>query len=265
MNHRGDTQDSADKFINMEIDKMFERTLKPLLLHHADLTLDDTTLEKPGKLAMPSPTGSVYTRPAVSSSVMVPSQLSRSFSDSIVPIQPRGRTVVHAKQERNRPPGMKRGGKMGQGGQPQIPTPPVDPDNEEFVIFVRSKSLPMWVPCTMIKGTSAANQLVKQFGQIGQNLAKDTLVRNIGESVYGNSKELIKAARKSSLNLKYATAFEFGFKIRDKTKPTDWFIPKDIIVLPPKDQLPQAPLAGAQNALSNVKDSLSNMFGGKSD
>merc|ERR1719326_2268979 len=130
-------------------------------------------------------------------------------------------------------------------GMPQIPVPEVDPDNEEFVIFLRSVKSPMWVPCTMIKGNAAANQLVKGAGEEG--LQRNTLIRSLGESVYGNEKELLKAAKKMSTALTYAKEFVYGFKIRDKSKPERWYVPEDIIVLPPKDQLPEAPLQGVQN------------------
>merc|ERR1719181_2550362 len=149
--------------------------------------------------------------------------------------------------------GMNRGGgqpKM----RPKIPNPPVDPDNEEFVVFVRSKRFGPWVPCTMVKGSSVANQLVKA---IDQQLSRDTLIRNVGTSVYENQKDLMKGAVKAAPNLAVASAVEFGFKVRDKTKPEEWYMPKDIIVLPPKDDLPKAPLDGVGNAIDNVKDSFS--------
>ena len=47
--------------------------------------------------------------------------------------------------------------------QTSIPTPPVDPDNVEFVIFVRSKKLPQWVPLSIVKGGTTANMLVKSL------------------------------------------------------------------------------------------------------
>jgi hypothetical protein len=238
------------------MDKMIDRTLQALPLHNTDL--DETTFGKPGNLAISNkPSGAVYARPAVSRGAMAPFQLRHSgnmkpgVSSSIESIKPRNLPIVAAR-ERTRPPGMNR-------QRPQIPCPPVDPDNEEFVIFVRSTKLMMWVPCTMIKGTQAANQLVKSLGD-EKSLQKDTLIRSLGESIYGNQKELLKAAKKSSPMMGYAKEFDFGFKVRDKNNPQEWYLPKDIVILPPEDQLPEAPLQGATNAFNSVKSSISNMF-----
>ena len=61
------------------------------------------------------------------------------------------------------------------------PTPPVDPDNVEFVIFVRAKKFPQWYPLSVVKGGSAANALVKAMkSELGKKLSGNTLVRNIG-------------------------------------------------------------------------------------
>jgi hypothetical protein len=61
------------------------------------------------------------------------------------------------------------------------PTPPVDPDNAEFVIFVRAKKFPQWFPLSVVKGGSAANVLVKAMeSELGRKLSGNTLVRNIG-------------------------------------------------------------------------------------
>jgi len=241
------------------VEKMSDRAVHVLPFQRTDL--DGTTFGKPGNLAISSPSGSVYTRPAVSHGVIAPFQLRHPGNPMVsgrgiesMSIQPRSHTVVAGKgRERMGGPGRQRGG-------PEIPIPPVDPDNEEFVIFVRSKKLQMWVPCTMIKGTNAANQLVKSLGDTGKSLQKDTLIRSLGESVYGNQKELLKAAKKSSPMLGYAKEFEFGFKVRDKTNPKEWYIPKQIVIIPPKDELPEAPLAGATKAFDSVKDSIGNMF-----
>jgi len=57
----------------------------------------------------------------------------------------------------------------------------VDPDNAEFVIFVRAKKFPQWYPLSVVKGGSAANVLVKAMeSELGRKLSGNTLVRNIG-------------------------------------------------------------------------------------
>lgn len=76
--------------------------------------------------------------------------------------------------------------RMRQGGaQPQQmrpPTPPVDPDNEEFVIFVRAAKLPRWIPFTIVKGGAQANLLVKAMnGNFGKEFYSKTLINNIAQ------------------------------------------------------------------------------------
>jgi hypothetical protein len=159
-----------------------------------------------------------------------------------------------AKMERKRNPKS-----ASQRLQPKIPNPPVDPENEEFVVFIRSKRFGPWVPCTMVKGSAVANNLVKA---IDQQLSKDTLIRNVGTSIYENSKDLLKGAVKMQPSLAVANEVEYGFKVRDKTKPEDWYKAVDIIPIPPKDQLPKAPLDGVGEAVDNVKESFSKMFRG---
>ena len=49
--------------------------------------------------------------------------------------------------------------------------PPIDPDNEQFVIYVRSKKgLKTWFPLNVVTGGSTANTLVKG---LDSNLSKD--------------------------------------------------------------------------------------------
>lgn len=62
------------------------------------------------------------------------------------------------------------------------PTPPVDPDNEEFVIFVRAMKLPRWIPFTIVKGGAQANLLVKAMnGNFGKEFYSKTLINNIAQ------------------------------------------------------------------------------------
>jgi hypothetical protein len=58
---------------------------------------------------------------------------------------------------------------MRQGGvqqqvQQKPPTPPVDPTNEEFVVFFRAENKPQWLPFSIVQGGSQANILVKAMG-----------------------------------------------------------------------------------------------------
>lgn len=62
------------------------------------------------------------------------------------------------------------------------PTPPVDPDNAEFVLFIRAKKFPQWYPLSVVKGGSAANTLIRAMEyDFGKLLYGKTLIRNIGQ------------------------------------------------------------------------------------
>jgi hypothetical protein len=75
---------------------------------------------------------------------------------------------------------MRQGGARQQIQRP--PTPPVDPDNEEFVVFVRAKKLPRWIPFTIVKGGTQANLLVKAMnGNFGKEFYSNTLINNIAQ------------------------------------------------------------------------------------
>ena len=61
------------------------------------------------------------------------------------------------------------------------PTPPVDPDNEEFVLFIRAKKFPQWYPLSVVKGGAQANVLLRAMqNDLGKLLYGKTLIRNIG-------------------------------------------------------------------------------------
>ena len=61
------------------------------------------------------------------------------------------------------------------------PTPPVDPQNEEFVLFIRAKKFPQWYPLSVVKGGGQANVLLKAMqNDFGKLLYGKTLIRNIG-------------------------------------------------------------------------------------
>lgn len=58
------------------------------------------------------------------------------------------------------------------------PTPPVDPDNEEFVIFFRAEGRPAWTPFSIVQGGTQANVLVKAMGNKIQDGPRGTILVN---------------------------------------------------------------------------------------
>lgn len=112
-------------------------------------------------------------------------------------------------------------------------------------------------------------------------MAKDTLIRNIGEAIYKDKKSVMKmvraresplgqglphlAARASDANnesvqvrkmgkaLEVAKEVEFGFKIRDKSNPEQWWAAKDVILIPAEDNLPKLPMSDVGSKASDLK------------
>eukprot|EP00877_Chromochloris_zofingiensis_P000020 jgi/Chrzof1/10018/Cz04g24090.t1 len=145
---------------------------------------------------------------------------------------------------------------------PQQGAPDIDPENEEFVIFMRATSGPqqIWFPVTIVKGGSPANILVKTCqSEWGRKLFQGTLVRNIGESINKERETIIKTQRKQMIAqglgwMKDVPAkdFEFGFKIRDKRDAADAAKPLNLTVIPPPEELVDQPLDRVKKFFSNA-------------
>lgn len=114
---------------------------------------------------------------------------------------------------------------------------------------------------SQIKGSAAANILVKQFDEGKNELVKNTLVRNIGQSLYKEKKEMMKMVYRQYPNLKIAKEIEFGFKIRDKTQPDRWYFPEKMVLIPEEDKLPAAPLDNAGEKIKDALGSLGSVLG----
>eukprot|EP01023_Acetabularia_acetabulum_P002827 TRINITY_DN1120_c0_g1_i4.p2 TRINITY_DN1120_c0_g1~~TRINITY_DN1120_c0_g1_i4.p2 ORF type:complete len:202 (-),score=17.06 TRINITY_DN1120_c0_g1_i4:119-724(-) len=130
---------------------------------------------------------------------------------------------------------------------PQRQTPPVpdvDPVNEEIVVFVKPSKLPTWLPYSLIKCSPAANGLIRNMTtNWGKTLFGNTLIRNIAKEVYKQEKEIVEQITARYKEYAQFKDFQFAIKIRDKTKPAEWYLPdKRLIVLPPQEELGKAPL-----------------------
>jgi hypothetical protein len=157
--------------------------------------------------------------------------------------------------------GRRGGNMMGKQKMQQPPTPPVDPDNEEFVMFVRPKRMPsMWIPYTIVTGGTQANQLVQSSkGNFAKGMFSDQLVRSMGEVVYRDQKTIEANIKKIPMLSGYSE-FEYGFKIRNKEVPEDWIKAEGVIVIPPEDELPATPVSKVTDGVKGIADKLG--FGG---
>ena len=108
---------------------------------------------------------------------------------------------------------------------------------------------PRWIPYTVMKGGWSANALAKAQGtKWGKNLYGETLIKNIGQAFYKDLNKINASVRQNIRQLKYAKVLEYGFKIRDKEKPDDWYLAEDVQLLPPKEEVETGSI------MDNVKD-----------
>eukprot|EP00667_Euglena_gracilis_P017049 EG_transcript_17920 len=146
----------------------------------------------------------------------------------------------------------------GQRGEIQKPqTPAVDPENEEFVIFVRAKTIgTRWFPLTIVTGGTQANNLVKASkGALATDMFKNQLIRSIGEVIYRDQVKIEKQLRAANVpGMAVVKEFEYGFTIRDKTNPDKWMDDSGVIVIPPKDQLPETPINKVADGVRGIAE-----------
>ena len=57
------------------------------------------------------------------------------------------------------------------------------------------------------------------------------------QTVYADRKKVEGMVKRGMPMLKNFSDFEYGFKIRDKTRPKDWYFAENITIIPPEDQL----------------------------
>ena len=55
--------------------------------------------------------------------------------------------------------------------------------------------------------------------------------------VYNDRRKVEAMVRRSLPMMKNFKDFEYGFKIRDKSRPNDWYFAENITVIPPPEQL----------------------------
>ena len=142
--------------------------------------------------------------------------------------------------------------------------PPIDPDNEQFVIYVRSKKgFKSWYPLNVVTGGSTANTLVKGLeSNLSRELALTSLTNNIGQAIYKDITQLEEMCRRMPM-LKAAKELEYGFMILDKANPSSMFKPQsdEVYVIPPEEDT-KMPAQKAAEGLQNAADKVKNLLGG---
>ena len=113
-----------------------------------------------------------------------------------------------------------------------------------------------------MKGGAAANLLVKSLeNDLGKKLYGNTLIDNIGQAIYKDKDDIERTIKAQFPMFKATKEFEFGFKIRDKENPKNWYMPIDVQLLPPQSELGTSPLDNVSNFFSNMGENLGKSLG----
>ena len=121
----------------------------------------------------------------------------------------------------------------------QVSTPPIDPENEEFVLFARSKrsALKNWYPFTIMVGGSQANVLVKaKENEFTEKITGNTLAKTLGATLYKEQDKVVGMVKERVPYLKNAKEMEFAFKIRNKDKPASWMFTDGVEAIPDEEE-----------------------------
>jgi hypothetical protein len=141
--------------------------------------------------------------------------------------------------------------------------PPIDPDNEQFVIYVRSKKgFKAWYPLNVVTGGSTANTLVKGLdSNLSKDLALTSLTNNIGQAIYKDIEQLEQMCRRMPM-LKAAKELEYGFMVLDKADPTSMMKPPSdkVYVIPPEEET-RMPAQKAAEGFQAAADKVKKMLG----
>lgn len=143
-----------------------------------------------------------------------------------------------------------------------VPDIPIDPQNPQFVIFVRSTKLPFWYPVNVITGGSQAKLLLRTMeSRFGQTLVESNLLKQLGKSLYENKQELLEGVYKQYPNLQNAEQLQFGMRILDKEDVRRSLMPnaEGIKLIPPEEECKMV-LDEARDAMQNFN--LGKLFGG---
>lgn len=108
-----------------------------------------------------------------------------------------------------------------------------------------------------MKGGAAANILVKSLeNDLGKKIYGNTLIDNVAKAIYQDKDAIERTIRGQFPMFKATKEFEFGFKIRDKENPKNWYQPTDIQLLPPPGELEATPLENVNSFFQNIGKNL---------
>ena len=136
--------------------------------------------------------------------------------------------------------------------------PPIDPDNEQFVIYVRSKrGIKAYIRQRRHRW-KRGEHVGEGLGQLHfQEMAQKSLAQNIVKAIHQDMDAIEKVARSMPM-LKQAKEIEYGFGVLDKENPRSMFSPSaDKVWLIPSEEECETPA----DKMSQAADNLKKMFG----
>ncbi|XP_058093784.1 protein HHL1, chloroplastic [Magnolia sinica] len=166
-----------------------------------------------------------------------PSSCSRRQQKKHLVVEAKGKKGVQSRQfQRTPPPGL-----------PKIE----DDGNPRFVIFIRTDSVYLWYPLSLITGgTTAKIMVAAKDNLLGKYIYKDTIARNLAAVIYKDEKEIQKTAFRQYRVLRSATAFRYGYKLVENNDVRAALSSTNVIELP------------TQEELKTVVDKVMDFFGG---
>mmetsp|Transcript_1469 Transcript_1469/g.2100 ORF Transcript_1469/g.2100 Transcript_1469/m.2100 type:complete len:223 (+) Transcript_1469:97-765(+) len=164
-----------------------------------------------------------------------------------------GRTQLQV-MAKGRSQNRKLPGKGDPSGNFQLP--PIDPDNPQFMLYVRSKMVPQWYPLSVVTGGSQAAAMVKMAeGNFGKQFYTDALTRNVGGVIYKDMTQIRNLVFRSYPLLKKAKDLQWGYKLLDSENPRKSMMPTGVVLVPPEDEM-KAPMEDAVGKVKNFFGSL---------
>jgi len=143
----------------------------------------------------------------------------------------------------------------GKSGPGQFQMPPLDPNNPQFMIYVRSAAVAQWYPVSVVTGGSAAKQLIKMVdGDTFNQFFKDRLTANVSEVIYKDEQQIKNLVFQQYGLLRKAKSLVWGYKVLDAENPRKSMMPTGVIKCPPKDEVVMNPvLNGVKNLFGQGK------------
>ncbi len=141
-----------------------------------------------------------------------------------------------------------------------MPLPEVDPENAQFVIFVRSKlGIKRWFPLNVVTGGTQANLLIKGMeSELTKETSSATLLREVARTIYKDRVQIEELVRDKFPPMKFAKEIEYGMCVLDRAKPRESVMGMlGVMPLPAEADMQPTAVEAAAAGAAGVLDSIS--------